>query len=267
MGLDVYLYKCSNRAEADELEAQYQEKERAIWNADGKRFNDLTEAQRATRYQKCAKAALALGLDRDGRYPGREEVDQPSALYPDHLFHLGYFRSSYNGGGIDSVMHRAGLSGLANIFDAKRGDYHIVPDWAASLARVDAAIAALDAYAQSDAGQFDISEESAGGYGEMPSGADQAKALFMEQLNDHKDTPDDWRAYSSQQGTFHLDGREVYAIMPGVNCINHPCVYVAYRIPGDYWQWYRQALEIVKETIQHVLAQPDADLYYLVWSG
>ncbi len=31
--------------------------------------------------------------------------------------------------------------------------------------------------------------------------------------------------------------------------------------------WYLQALEIVKETIEYVLAQPDRDRFYLRWSG
>jgi len=31
--------------------------------------------------------------------------------------------------------------------------------------------------------------------------------------------------------------------------------------------WYVHALEIVKETIEYVMKQPDQNLYYLHWSG
>jgi hypothetical protein len=40
-----------------------------------------------------------------------------------------------------------------------------------------------------------------------------------------------------------------------------------YEDPDDNTQWYEQALEIVIETCEYVLAQPHPETYVTHWSG
>ena len=64
---------------------------------------------------------------------GDTYVEFLSRKYPDHLFKIGYFRSSYNESGINYVLESRGLPTLWTVFDAKPGEF--VPDWEKSLER------------------------------------------------------------------------------------------------------------------------------------
>ncbi len=76
-----------------------------------------------------------------------------------------------------------------------------------------------------------------------------------------------------------LDGMKVVAVVtktyepPPANdpirrLIDQPSVFLVYeREPSEKEDWYLTALRIVRETIEYVLAQPDKQHYYLVWSG
>jgi hypothetical protein len=75
--------------------------------------------------------------------------------------------------------------------------------------------------------------------------------------------------YSSAEGHFYIkDPLEVLAMIPGETDIlgKQPCVYMVYREVEKY-RWYIEALKIVVETIDHVLAQPDPENYVFHWSG
>ena len=50
------------------------------------------------------------------------------------------------------------------------------------------------------------------------------------------------------------------------DALQQPCVYVVYKTEPDRWLWYHQALEIVQETLEFVLANPSPD-YLLHWSS
>jgi len=52
----------------------------------------------------------------------------------------------------------------------------------------------------------------------------------------------------------------VRAVIPGKEDI-----YIVHKDSG--LGWYVEALEIVVETIEYVLNQPDPETYYLVWSS
>jgi len=80
-----------------------------------------------------------------------ETIEINSTLYPEHLFKIGYFRSSYNSGGINRVANRYSLLDLYDIFDPH--SYTFIPDWADAMKKCEAAIKQWDAYAMSDIGQ------------------------------------------------------------------------------------------------------------------
>ena len=65
-----------------------------------------------------------MGLDVT-LYKGSQSMEQPSALHPDHLFQRGYFRSSYNESGINSLLASVELPTLYDIFEPD-GDVYAV---------------------------------------------------------------------------------------------------------------------------------------------
>ena len=71
---------------------------------------------------------------------GEIEIDDPE--YPDHLFKIGYFRSSYNPSGLNNVLGKLGVDDLYGIFDCP-GEGKIVPDWEESKATAVATLTKL----------------------------------------------------------------------------------------------------------------------------
>lgn len=268
MGLDVYLYKCPDRAIADETEKRYDEESEAIWGEYGE-YKQMAEEQKDEARKRDNALREQMGLVKYGLHPTREEIEMDSKLYPDHLFKLGYFRSSYNEGGINNVMRRLGLLDLYAVFEP--GDeYYVVPDWAAALAKAQEAIDALVAW-KSKNGEYDVMVASHNpliGLGELPASEPAALNDFLDEI----DKEYAHGCYSSRKGSFFLVDKalEVVALIPGTRqgwAGQELVTYVVYRTSGEKLDWYLHALEIVKETIEYVLEQPDVEQYYLVWSS
>jgi len=252
MGLDVHLYKCADKAEAARIEALYETECDALYKADAN-----------TAYEKARAVAKGLGLDDWGCHPARLGVREPSAQYPSHLFDMGYFRSSYNPRGINQVLRRVGVPDLYDIFGA--GDkYELTPDWGASKVRAEQAIEALKAYMASDIGHFNVITVAARPMlgPASPRTPYDALQAFAEERKRAPAFPD---GYSSGRGEFWPKGTTIYAAIPGQTVLGEPALHLVCEDNG--LDWYLQALEIVLETIDYVLAQPDTDDYYLMWSA
>lgn len=265
MGLDVYLYKCADKKTADRLENEYEERSEAIWAHYGK-YEDLTDAQKEEARTATDALKEELGLVEWGTHPTKEKVEIDSALYPEHYFKIGYFRSSYNSGGINSVFRRRGLPHLDDVF-LPNNRYEFAPNWKACLDRAEALLEECRAYNAQALGQYDCMEVSAnmfGGTEGLPKSESDALGIFKGELEREHGC----RAYNGGGGTFYLDGLKCVGFVPGLNLWKAPCVYVIYeKADAEEQDWYEQAMEIVVETIQYVLAQPDKENYYLVWSG
>lgn len=273
MGLDVYLKKCPDRALADQIEQEYEEKTDAIWKEieGGQGYDSLTDADKDAAHKRCEAVRQEMGLEQYGVHPTRETIEINSALYPEHYFKIGYFRSSYNDSGINSYFRRLDLPDLYWIM-GQSGEDDIVPDWDACLVRVNTVIEQYKAIKAGPMGKYDVFDIDPvnlfGGRSEV-SDDKSALALFAEILVKSEGRPDDFRAWSSQQGTFYLDGLKVVALINGTKTFirnKQPAIYVVYE-REESADWYLQSLEIVRETIQYVLAQPDKEHYYMVWSG
>ena len=65
---------------------------------------------------------------------------------------------------------------------------------------------------------------------------------------------------------FRNEPMRVRAAIPGVH-FGRPCVWAVYEDSDENMRWYEQALEIVIETCDYVLAQGDAQKFWLHWSG
>ena len=74
-------------------------------------------------------------------------------------------------------------------------------------------------------------------------------------------------AYSNMKGAFFLNKPlKVRGVVSGKDLIGSQGVYLIYDAEKDFYLWYLQALEIVKETIDWVLQQKNPEEYVLGWS-
>jgi hypothetical protein len=264
MGLDVYLRKCANKEAVDAILEQFEKERDQIWDAVGKPYQEMTEAEKDSCRAACDELAEKLGLNEHHCHPDVAEIEFPSAQHPDHLFQVGYFRSSYNSAGIDSLFHRLGFPDLYDVFNPG-DDYEFTPNWDSSLKNVSSLIGDFSRMLE-NGGIYDAFDADSEGYAEKITSEKEAIARFKKHFENRMGSG--FRDYSSGEGVFHLDGIDgIVAFIPGVNCIGRRVVYVVYKRDAGDLAWYLQALEIVKETIEYVLRQPDKDDYYLVWSS
>lgn len=268
MGLDIYLYRYENKQETEALEAQYEKQSDAHWNFNNRKYEDITITEREEIRRKDETFALSLGLNKDGSDPRKESIKFPSEKYPDHYFKIGYFRSSYNGGGINNILRNLGLPTLYEIFNRQNEDEYVwQPDWQLALANVMGVIDQLKVMPNrrcfTIAPNMFIPNETR----TIASELDALRVYSQEREKNHAPEMD---GYSNRDGYFyHNEPLKVFGLVQGVRKKLfgddiEPCVYVV--TEGDN-KWYVNALEIVQETIEYVLAQPNKDKYFLHWSS
>lgn len=211
-------------------------------------------------------------------------VEIPSELYPDHYYKIGYFRSSYNSAGINSVARKFGIPGLYEIFSSATRDYYLQPDWEDALSKVEDALEKWRKQAQRvgnyrvimvDPGSIKSAEEYDKAF-KAPTNEGQALEVFLKNLESDSSS---MGSYSSREGEFFLNpSRKITlkALIKG-RCDswrgNTLGVYAICEVEDEggkkesELEWYIQSLEIVKETIQYVLNQDDPSKYILAWSS
>jgi hypothetical protein len=179
----------------------------------------------------------------------------------EHLFKIGYFRSSYNASGINRVAEDMGFPSLYEIFDHDGDKYYFRPNWEASLKRAKEALDIYNEIMESPKGQYTVeafhlfSETQV----KCPS---QALDIFMENMS--KDT---FEAFSNKDGTFFHEGIKLFGLIGGRDILGNLCMYGIIENHPDGIEFYRQALKIVIMTIEYVLEQDDPDHYFFGWSG
>lgn len=274
MGLDIYLYHCLDRKTAKAAEENYETESESNWQKRGG-YSAATESQKAE--IKAENEALATTLLCTGQYNCYHtvnKVEQDSSLHPEHMFKVGYFRSSYNSGGINSYFRQFGIPDLYDIFEPNE-EYEFTPNWEASLIKVNTAIALYESQLAGPVGDIRITKVSANVFGDGKGPSDEKEAMKIVEAEAIKQSAhkDGFKSYSNAQGDFAWDGLEVVAMIMGTDKFlkrEHPCCYIAYRQKKEKPEekdWYLQALEVVRETIQYVLGQSDPQNYYFHWSG
>lgn len=268
MGLDVYLYHYQNLGEAQALEGQYQQESDRIWKQVGgdKKYEEMTQDEKNQASALCDKVKERLSLGKYGEVKNKKKIELASGLHPKHLFKVGYFRSSYNEGGFNSVMGNAGLPDLYNIFpEANLKEHEVVPDWKEAHKRCRFALNRFKEFRQSDKAKFRVTFcHHLGGV----ESAKKAFEIFAKELKEKKTSKDGFYSYSNKDGDFFLeDPLKVRAVFPGRAHSMFEGVYLVYDDEDNSYDWYFQALEIVNETIEYVLAHPRAGTYVLHWSG
>jgi hypothetical protein len=281
MGLDVYVYRCPDRAAARASEAEYEKlseevssrlREQMFGTADWKGFDKYPQEKRDEFWslyrQECEPLKRRFGMS-TGEWSGHstdEKIERDSTKHPEHYFKIGYFRSSYNDGGFNAYARRLGIPDLNEIFDNEDSEYEFVPDWAKAR---DAAIDALAVLRKKDFG-FDVFSIEPNIFLGVPEITNENEALlaFKKQFDTWTDRKDDFRSYENKEGRFDVNGLTIHAAIPGM-CkklgTSIPCTYLVVKRTEE--NWYAQALEIVIETCNYVLEQPNREHYYLHWSG
>ena len=266
MGLDIYLSHYTNYQQSKANEKTFEEISDNLYEAvKSVEGEELTEDARKRITTTLNTEAEKLGLDNwgcDETYCSRVELD--SRLHPEHYFKIGYFRSSYNGGGINNVLRDLGIPDLYDIFEHDNDEYEFCPDWSNALRVVQESIDMLNKDKD-----YRIESISANIFSpdDVPQSPAAAMEIFKQQLQE-KSKNKDFQCYSNKAGEFYLDnaGLKVHGMMPGKDMFDRPCTYIVYK-PKDGNKFYLEALEIVKETIEYVLEQKNPQEYYLRWSS
>jgi hypothetical protein len=291
MGLDVYLERYEDFELARALEKRYEEGSEALWNTVDKKYEDMTQEEKDGISAQAKELAESLGLGEWGTFEqGVEKVKIKSAKFPEHMFEVGYWRSSYNDGGVNNVLRGTIGKDLYYVTfgnDSDSKEYYIQPDWEAAQKRLVEVQGLFDAYIR-DYGfrAMQISLSPFVDPGELPHSAEDAVALFNQQADRWKEgaplraehhaagkmAMGSW--YSSRDGHFFFNDEfdedgggdlAVVGAIPGIGTLGTPSVYLIYK-PTDM-DWYQQALEVVGETFAYVLAQPEREKFYLAWSA
>lgn len=268
MGLDVYLYRYEDFKASRKAEEEYEERTSALWEKEDDEYDNISDELR----KEEARIAQELGMEKADfgyEYPGKKSIELDSEIYPDHLFKIGYLRSSYNEAGINSVLSKTTGTSMDEIFGVEERYYAFQPDWEECRNRARKALKDFKAYLKKN-GDYSVMSFRANNLFGGPEVHNKRRAMevFQEQVEKHKDFSGPGN-YSCRNGEFYLqDPRKVFAFIPGEEAFIRskvPCVYAICENPHGY-KSYLQSLEIMIEMCDWVLAQPDKDKYYLHWS-
>lgn len=277
MGLDIYLKWFDDFEATQELEAEYEKLSAENWKGrdNDDQYGKLSDSEKKELRDGDKKIAESLGLDKWGTVVDESKtksIEFDCKRYPDHYFNVGYFRSSYNEGGIERILRNLGLRTMEDIFNYDRSEeaYYFRPDWENALKNVKEVIGELKEKGgvrcfASDANIFkDPTIHTAAEAITAYEAELKRKADNLVESGEDKGSFDD---YSNSIGQFHLGKPlEVVALIPGTHDMlgERDCTYVITKVSND---WYIEALEIVQETIEYVLNKEDKEKYYLSWSG
>lgn len=256
MGLDVYLYKC------DDIKAHL------AWEGcrdkhidDGPGYGSPGHDERAAKW--------------DAEHPDpapEEQVEIDSRVLPEHMFKIGYLRSSYNDGGTERVIKNATGKGLHFIF-GEPNDYIVEPNWGECLKRAIDARESFDAHIK-EHGSYGVMTASRNMFeapGAGPASDADALATFRAERLRWSAKSGAHRSFGSSYGNrdgefFMGEPLKVAALIGGTENILGKRQ-VVYAIFEKDLTWYQQALQIVVEMIEWVIAQPNPQKFYLHWSG
>jgi len=272
MGLDIYLYRYDKPREvvAAENEA-WETVTSGIWDdfkkehGDSDKWPEGVNKQWRAAVKKAAKRAGRVG-DWDN-HPCEVKIEEDSKKHPKHLFKVGYFRSSYNAGGINRVLSDRINQDLYSILGVDHDEYEQQPNWKAVIKRVDSAIEQYEALLNEN--PYQVHECSPNMFMEKPTVEDAEALKIAHQELTQKRDKSSFTSYTNRTGEWFTKGMTIYGVVHGVSSLGVPCVFLVTKDEGDEngLRWYLHALEIIKETAEWVLAQKDQDKYWLHVSG
>lgn len=260
MGLDVYLYRITDKEDSDRREAAYQEYSDSLW--EGKKYDTASTEEKDDIRDKLRLFCSKNGLGEWGEdVINKQKIELDSDKHPDHMFKIGYMRSSYNGGGINRVLENMGLSDLYDIFGIEGDAGECQPNYDYALENVKEVLEELRA----DDGYRVVSITPNLFSGAKVTSEAMALEMFKKELEDKTNRA----SYSNLNGEFYMDKPlEVVALLPGISKImgERPCTYAVYKNQNGN-DWYIQALEVVQEMLEFILAHEKPHEFYMYWSG
>lgn len=289
MGLDVYLYKYDGDFDAIKAEEKaYEDASEALYKG-----WDKNEPEAVTKERDAKRDALRAeyGYVSDGdksyaiwRHPKVTCIEKPS-IHGDHLFKVGYWRSSYNGGGINNVLRQNQLPDLYEIAGVDDSKYEVRLDWKATRDRAaEAAKTVRDLHDSGKAISIEFIAVNPFKPEMAPKSEAEARELALDELANHlkvkKEHPDHpFLGGGFMNGVGHFDFGDkglghialipgtkegyMHKIVPGAPTHEHG----VYAVSRQDLEWYAKALDIVVETCDFVLGQPDPEHYLMHWSG
>lgn len=272
MGLDIYLYRYDISQELaaeqdkawEKISSELFDRHYAYAKREGREC--LNDAERKTWMAEEKETALRSGRLESGDNPAVVRIKQDSAEYPKHLFKLGYFRSSYNSGGINSILDNRIGEDLYSILGLDQDEYVQQPDWSSALARVNEAIVHFKAFvAKNPYSLIDVGPNPFDT--EFPK--DERAILALVEKEFSKEDTLDFKEYSNRHGYWCKTGITVVGAVNGLGSFNKPTTYLVVKREGaeDGFEWYIEALSVVRETLEWVLKQENPEKYFLHVSG
>lgn len=291
MGLDVYLKYSKDFDDAKAREEEYEERITELWNnicGKDTKYEDVSEEDKELYREQARLVAAELNLGEYGVATSVVDVNPPQNFNgyeppEDHIFQIGYFRSSYNSAGINSQSRVHGFMSLYDIFPEAEGadEYHLKIDWEAALERAEAAIESIkEAGLKRPGNIFVVEVSSLRPDSEITDEASAIAAYREHYMRWGRNANNDmWSNsnYSNNEGYFAPKGMNVKALIVGTRSFlgqQIPATYAICEQPEeddgdqfDYFAWAQEAYEMVKLTIEYVLAQDDPENYRLAWSA
>jgi hypothetical protein len=279
MGLDVYVYlePASTRQSEKDKCKRYEDASTEIWDQYPK-YQQMSDDQKDEARDRVQAVADELGLDKDGCSTLQERVELNSELYPEHMFKIGYFRSSYNGAGTNAVLKKIGIPELQELFEV--GDeYNVIPDWNKAWENCKTAIEQFKQFLDSEDSKYQVDVHNFFNFIETEeTSPEKTLEIFMEHINRNKDAEDgSFLSYSNKEGLFYLKGKEIKMlrlvskppIMAGLGggIDLHMVTDSKMEDDSSTYDWYLQALEICKETCEYVLKSDNPEDFTMHWSG
>ena len=254
------MYRYDNFEATREKEQKFNKFSEDIWN--GLDYEAMTQEEKDEISAKCDEFANSLKLDKYGDdATGKEKIEIVSEKYPDHYFKIGYFRSSYNGGGINHILENLGLPRLDAVFEVDKDEYEVHPDWAVVKANLQKL---LEDFKLKPSYRVHTISGNILRPDNGPKSEKEALDIFLTEAEKNKDSD---YGYSNINGEFNIKTPlKVLGMIPGKEKFlgERNCVYVVTESENE---WYAQAIEIMIDTCDYVLAQPNINQYYLHWSG
>jgi len=276
MGLDVYLYRYEDYEDTKKRQEEYETASRLIWDEieKGRKYEELTQVEKDDAHRKSVVTAHSLGLDdwgSDEKYT--EKIEKNSEKYPEHMFKIGYLRSSYNDGGINSVLDQLIGYNLYGIFEKEGDESTFRPNWEQVKKNAKKALKDIKKCSVETGGTKVLKVDLGSFFPSSSKGPKNSKEALnvyaKEWKNYNKDKKPSFGSYGNAAGEFYLDDPlKLRGIIKGTSEMfpGKDCVYLIFDIDEGY-KWYAEAMEIVIEMCDYVLAQKDKEKFYLHWSA
>lgn len=194
MGLDVYLYRIPDKqlyervSELTDGDDLYDQADKIYPGDDDvakKQRRDWIEAKRAAYAEETGHIQKHPEHDWWEATPDiKRGIEQPSATDPKHLLKLGYFRSSYNGAGLNSVLRDRDLPTLDDIFCPPSDEYYFRPNWEGCRSRAQEVLMNFQIHAAATGGRCAASYQpnAIGGVPpEAPKSIEDALRIYHEE--------------------------------------------------------------------------------------